>query len=124
MTSSRRLAAISISADADWWCRSYPWDRGRSPRGSETAALRGAVENGKVQAEQLAEVLGVELGELTLASRQPSYGAYGGQPGGACVEPLTVEAVKAGTVYLPPFNAAVDPEFEIYATVLLTYAIG
>jgi uncharacterized protein YggE len=90
----------------------------------ETAALRDAVENGRAQAEQLAEVLGVELGELALASRQPTYGTYGSPGGGACAEPLTVDSVKQGAVYLAPFNAEVEPEFEIYATVNLTYAIA
>jgi uncharacterized protein YggE len=92
----------------------------------ETAALRDAVENGKEQAEQLAEVLGVELGKLVLASRQPTYGAYGAPAagGGVCGEPLTVEAVKSGSYYLAPFNAEIEPEFEIYATVNLTYAIA
>jgi uncharacterized protein YggE len=90
----------------------------------ETAALRDAVENGQAQAEQLAEVLGVQLGELTLASRQPTYGTYGSPGGGACTEPLTVDAIKEGAVYLAPFNADVEPEFEVYATVSLTYAIA
>jgi uncharacterized protein YggE len=90
----------------------------------ETAALREAVDNARAQAEQLAEILGVELGDLTLVARQPSYATYGGPAGGPCAEPLTVESVKVGSVYLPPFNAAIAPEFEIYATVNLTYAIG
>lgn len=90
----------------------------------ETAALRDAVENGRAQAEQLAEVLGVELGDLTLASRQPTYGTYGSPGGSACAEPLTVDSIKEGAVYLAPFNAEAEPEFEIYATVSLTYAIA
>ncbi|MEA2596339.1 MAG: hypothetical protein QOF01_2808 [Thermomicrobiales bacterium] len=90
----------------------------------ETAALRDAVESGKAQAQQLAEILGVELGELTLASRQPSYNTYGGQAAGACANPQTVETIKEGALYLPPFNAALEPKFEVYVTVNLTYAIA
>lgn len=90
----------------------------------ETEALRDAVENGRAQAEQLAGVLGVQLGELTLATRQPSYGSYGAPGGGACGEPLTIDAIVEGAVYLAPFNASVEPEFEVYATVSLTYAIA
>lgn len=88
----------------------------------ETEALRDAVMTGQAQAQQLADVLGVQLGALQVASRQPGYSIYGGAA--ACGEPLTTAQVKEGKVYLPAFNPASPAEFEVYAMVSLTYAIA
>jgi uncharacterized protein YggE len=82
-------------------------------------ALADAVAKAREQAEELAEVLGVQLGELLIAGRSPAYGAYGG---GGCADQPTIARVKAG-FSLPPFNPAAEPEVEVYATVHLIYAI-
>jgi hypothetical protein len=81
-------------------------------------ARRAAAEAGREQAEGLAEILGLTIGDVILASESP---AYGGAPGSGCVPETFADAGKGN--YLPPFDPNAPAEVEIYSVLNLAYAI-
>lgn len=90
----------------------------------EREALGGAVADGEVQAQALAEVLGVTLGELVNASKQPLYGAYyaAGPASSVCSQQASLE--DALRTYLPTYDPSHGGVVEVYSQVLLSYAIS
>ena len=80
-------------------------------------ARQAAADDARSRAQGLAEVLGLRLGDIVLASESPYYGEAG--PG--CAPPALGPAGK-GT-YFPPFDPSVEPEVAIYAQLNLAYAI-
>lgn len=94
----------------------------------EEAALADAVADGEAQARSLADALGVTLGPLVKATKQPSYGGpgyYGAGAGGGgtvCQETPTLEDGLRS--YFPAYDATRRGEVELYAQVGLSFAIS
>ncbi|MGH2562732.1 MAG: SIMPL domain-containing protein [Thermomicrobiales bacterium] len=86
----------------------------------EHQALADAVTNGRSQAEGLSKALGVTLGNLVQASRQPVYGYDGAAATSSCDALPSLDLARE--TYLPPFNPTQAPEVELYVQVNLTYA--
>ena len=82
-------------------------------------ARRAAAEDARSRAQGVAEVLGLRLGDVVLASETPYYG---GEAGSGCTPPTFGPAGK-GT-YFPPFDPSAEPEVEVYAQLNLAYAIA
>lgn len=92
---------------------------------AEREALAVAVADAQAQAESLAQVLGVRLGSLQKASTQSAVGGYyggGGPIPGTCDEQPTLETGL--TTYLMAVDPARIGSVELYAQVVLTYAIA
>ena len=81
-------------------------------------AQRAAADDARARAERMAEVLGLQLGEIILASEGSEYG-----PGGVgCATSPFAELSGKGS-YLPAFDPTGEAEVEVYATLNLAYGI-
>jgi hypothetical protein len=85
-------------------------------------AIADAAEDAHDQAELMAEVMGLTLGELIAVDKQPSYQGYGGASGSACGTIPTIESAKE--TYFSSFDPNGKAEQEIYEYLTVTYAIG
>jgi hypothetical protein len=86
-------------------------------------AISKAAQNAREQADLMAEVLGLTVGDIVGVQRQPSYGAYGGGSStDACGSVPTVES--ATEQYFPGFNPDGEAKYEIYENLIVTYALG
>jgi uncharacterized protein YggE len=90
----------------------------------ERAALADAVTDGQAQAQTMADVLGVNLGELLSATKQQSYGAYyaGGPATSVCGQQATVDdALRA---YFSAYDPSTDGSVDVYMQITLSYGIA
>jgi len=90
------------------------------------AAYLDAIEDGRSQADAVAQALGVQVGELigvTAHSPWSNYSRYdGGGVGNGCGAPFELE--DGLTSYFPPFNPGAEPEFSLTVSIVLTFAIA
>ncbi len=91
----------------------------------EREARQMAIEDARTQASQLAELVGVTLGDLVQVSTHPFYGPpFPDEDDGGC--PPSPEAANfgpGGTVTTPPFDPMAEAEAEVYAQVNMAFAI-
>jgi uncharacterized protein YggE len=86
-------------------------------------AIAKAAQNAREQADLIAEVLGLTVGDIIGVQRQPSYGAYGGGSNtDACGNVPTMET--ATEQYFPGFNPDGEAKYEIYENLTVTYSLG
>jgi hypothetical protein len=86
-------------------------------------AISKAAQNAREQADLMAEVLGLTVGDIVGVQRQPSYGAYGGGSNtDACGNVPTMET--ATEQYFPGFNPDGEAKYEIYENLTVTYSLG
>ena len=83
-------------------------------------ARQAAADDARERAEGLADVLGLRLGEIVLASETPFYGDGAG---GGCGAPVPGPAGGKGTYY-PPFDPTAEPEVAVFAQINLSFAIA
>jgi uncharacterized protein YggE len=90
--------------------------------GLDQAALADAAESAENQAARMAQAMGLTVGELIAVERQPNYNGYSGPNRDVCAETPTL--ATALEQYFPAFDPNSDAVREIYASLLVTYAIG
>ena len=89
-------------------------------------ARQAAIDNAQAEAEELAELVGSELGDLLQVGSSPTY--FSGPPvaaddGGCPPSPETGVYGPSGSIGAP-YDASAPVEARVYATVTLTYALG
>ncbi|MDP9368655.1 MAG: SIMPL domain-containing protein [Chloroflexota bacterium] len=89
-------------------------------------ALQATIEDARAQSEQIAELVGVTLGDVVQVSSYPFYGP--GLPGedeaGCPTSPEAAIIGPGGTVTTPPFDPTAEAEAEVYAQVNMVFAIA
>jgi hypothetical protein len=86
-------------------------------------AQRAAIDNAAAQAQSLASLLGVTLGEIVFAS-EFSYSPTASTTGAcAATTDPSRSAVGGPQIILPPFDPSQPAEAEVYSTLYLVYAI-
>lgn len=92
----------------------------------EREAFQAAIEDARSQAEQLAELVEVTLGDLVQVSSFPFYGPeFPKEDEGGC--PASPEAAimgPGGTITTPPFDPTAEAEAAVYAQVNMVFAIA
>jgi uncharacterized protein YggE len=83
-------------------------------------AREAAIADARVQAEELAELLGVSVGDVVLATEVPYYGVAGGAPG--CGEDSFSEGMSSGPGF-PIFDPTLPAEVGIYSQLTVGFAI-
>ena len=92
----------------------------------EREARQAAVEDARAQAEQLAELVEVTLGDLVQVSSFPTYGSpFPAEDDGGCPPSPEVTMIgPGGMITTPPFDPRAEAEAEVYAQVTMTFAIA
>lgn len=91
----------------------------------EREANLAAIEDARAQATQLAELMGVSLGDVVQVSSFQAYGPpFTSEDDTGC--PLSPEVAMigpGGMITTPPFDPRAEPEAEVFAQINIAFAI-
>jgi len=92
-------------------------------QGVSDAAYQTAADDARLQAEALARVLGIELGQIVGVNASAPWSAYARYDGTGTGCQAIFEPEDALTNYLPAWMPGVEPAFALTVMISLTFAI-